>query len=301
MDQPMVVIVNPAAGGGRAARALPAIAQTLSRLGVAPEIHATRGPGDATELAREAAGQGFMRVIAVGGDGTLQEVANGLLAAADPPEFGVIPAGRGNDFARTLGIPTRTAEATRVACSATAVPIDVGNCNGRHFLNAGGVGFDGEVAAAVGRARHPWQKGKLAYLVTTLSELRRYRNRQLRIQMDGVSLERRVLLVAVANGRYYGGGMMICPGAEMTDGTFDICIVGDLSRREALGQLPGLFSGRHVRHPEVEIHRARSVTIDGGPETRAHLDGEPIGGPPLEFRVVAGALRVVVPGGARRS
>ena len=290
-----LILLNPAAGGGRALRAVEAASATIRDLGMSSSIRRSEHPGDLERYAREAANNGD-RVIAIGGDGTIQEVANGLLSVAHPPPMGVIPAGRGNDFARTLGIPVQVDQATRLAVSGETRSVDVGVCNGRYYLCAGGVGFDGEVAYRVSKARRRWQRSRAAYLAGTLLELRRYRNRDVRITLDGEVIERRVLLVAVANGPFYGGGMLICPDAELTDGLLDVCIVGDISRAEALKELPGIYRGRHVRNPAVEIHRSRTVRIEAGPGARSHLDGELGTAPPLEFRAVAQALRVVTPG-----
>lgn len=298
---PVLFIVNPIAGGGRARRAGAFIRALAVRHPRQVDVVETARPGDAETLARQGAST-YAVIAAVGGDGTLQEVANGLLSVGKANDgdaasaLGVVPVGRGNDFARTLGIPTDTTRAADVVL-ARGVPArhDAARCRERFFLCAGGVGFDGEVAAKAGRARGRLAQGKAAYVLTTLLELRRYRNRDVTVEIDGRRLERRVLLVAVANTRFYGGGMMICPRATTDDGLLDVCIVGDVSRSEALGQLPGLFSGRHARHPKVEFHRARAVRIEAAADTKAHLDGEVVAGPPLEFAVAPSALTVIVP------
>ncbi|MFN2484367.1 MAG: diacylglycerol kinase family protein [Candidatus Limnocylindria bacterium] len=291
----VAILLNPVAGGGRAIRALNQVLPVLNAAGVAVDVWTSDAAGDLERHAREAAARRSERVIAIGGDGSVQEVANGLLSAPDPPSMAVIPAGRGNDLARTLGIPMRVADAARLAIKGDPRAMDVGECNGRYFVIAGGIGFDGEVAYRVSHAARPWQRAKAVYLAGTLLELRRYRNRELKIEMDGKTIERRVLLVAITNCPYYGGGMMICPEADIADGLLDVCIVGDISRREALREIPGIYRGRHVSNPAVEFHRARTVRVEGGADVRSHLDGEPSGPPPLTFRVLPAALRVVAP------
>ena len=294
-----MVIVNPVAGGGRSARVarrVVAVARAHSG-GTEPEVHETRAAGDATQLAAGAVAAGYDRVIGVGGDGTFQEIANGLLAserADDPPVLGIVSVGRGNDLARSLGLPRHPERAALVGCTGSAVLHDVGVAGDRIFLSAAGAGFDAQVAAAVNAATRRWQRSRVAYLATTLAELRRHRNREMRIELDGERIERRAFLVAVANGRFYGGGMMICPDADTRDGILDVCIIGDVSRAEALRQLPGLFSGRHARHPAVELRRARRVRIDAA-QTRLHLDGEDSGELPVEIRVRPAALHVASP------
>jgi diacylglycerol kinase (ATP) len=290
-----LVIVNPAAGGGRAARAMPWLRERLSVRSEA-RIEVTGRPGDAEALAADARRVGHDRVVAIGGDGTVQEVVNGLLAASPPAELGIVPLGSGNDLARSLGLPAELASAWRVAVGSMTRATDVGRArNGdgteRWFASAGGVGFDAQVAAAM-IARGGWQAGRAGYLFTTLSELRRFTNRRVRLSVDGISSDHDVLLVAIANGAYYGGGMRIAPDASPDDGLLDVCVVGDISRMTAIRQLPNLYRGTHVRHAKVSMHRGRSIEVDGDGTTRVHLDGEPFGTLPLRVSLVPAALSV---------
>ncbi|MGH2418032.1 MAG: diacylglycerol/lipid kinase family protein [Candidatus Limnocylindria bacterium] len=298
MPHAPLVIVNPAAGGGTPARAMPWLRE---RLGTRPEarIEVTARPGDAEALAADADRVGHDRVIAIGGDGTVQEVVNGLLAASAPAELGIVPLGSGNDLARSLGLPAELASAWRVAIGSETRAIDVararnGDGTERWFASAGGIGFDAQVAAAM-IARGGWQAGRAGYLFTTLAELRRFSNRRVRLTIDGISSEHDVLLVAIANGAYYGGGMRIAPDARPDDGFLDVCVVGDISRITAIRQLPNLYRGTHVRHAQVSMHRGRSIEVDGDGATRVHLDGEPFGSLPLRVSLVPGALRVATP------
>ena len=300
-----LVIVNPAAGSGKAIRLLEWLRERLvARPDI--ELRVTARRGEAEELAAAARSAGRNRVIAVGGDGTIQEVLNGLLAAGTEggAELGLVPVGTGNDLARSLGLPTDAAEAWTVALGSTTRPIDValatnGEGRERWFGSAGGIGFDAQVAAAMS-SRSGWQAGQAGYLLTTLSELRRFDNRAIRLTIDGEIVERSVLLVAVANGAYYGGGMRIAPDARTDDGRLDVCVVGDISRLTALRQLPNLYRGTHVSHPAVSMHAGAEIVIEadapgGDTATRIHLDGEPFGTLPLRVRLVAGALRVAMP------
>lgn len=295
MPHAPLVIVNPTAGGGRALRLVEWLRE---RLGPRHEarLEVTRRRGDAETLAANAAGAGHDRVIAVGGDGTIQEIVNGLLATAKAPTLGIVPLGSGNDLARSLGLPADFASAWRVALGSRTSRLDVARArNGegreRWFASAGGIGFDGQVAAAM-LARRGWQAGRAGYLLTTLNELRRYANRRVTLVIDGSSSVQDVLLVAIANGAYYGGGMRIAPNARPDDGLLDICVVGDISRVTAVRQLPNLYRGTHLRHPQVSIFTGRTVELDGEPTTMIHLDGEPFGGLPLRVSIIAGALEV---------
>lgn len=300
MPEAPLVIVNPAAGGGRGLRLVGWLSERLARRPEA-RLEVTTRPRHAEEIAAEAASTGHDRVIAVGGDGTIQEVANGLIDGSPACSLGVLPVGSGNDFARSLGLPREPAEAWTVAVGHAERAVDIGRAcdaegRGRWFVSAGGIGFDAQVAAAMAR-RRGWQRGSAGYLVTTLAELRRFTNRRVTLDLDGVRSDRRVLFIAIANGEYYGGGMRIAPGARIDDGVLDLCIVGDISRMTALRQLPNLYRGRHVDHPQVEMARARTLRIEGDGATRAHLDGEPFGRLPLTVELHPGRLTVAAVAG----
>lgn len=298
-----LIIANPTAGNGRVRRLLPWLADDATRSGA--RLAVTTRAGEAEELTAEAAANGIARVVVVGGDGTLQEAVNGLAEARSEVVLGLLPAGSGNDLARSLGLPRHPRKALDVARGSDHVTIDVaeatdGGGRRRRFASAGGTGFDAQVAETMARPRAAWQRGRIGYLVSALAELRRYRNAQVRLSwQDGtrgeLSAELGALLVAFANGPYYGGGMRIAPAARPDDGELELCIVGDISRLEALRQLPGLYRGAHVGHPAVRFVRARTLRIEGDPAP-VHLDGEPFGRLPLAVTVHPAALRVAAPG-----
>jgi YegS/Rv2252/BmrU family lipid kinase len=309
--QAPLFIVNPIAGNGRAHGIVPRIEAWLGEREIAGQILETSKAGDAEWLAASASGAGHDRVVAVGGDGTMQEVINGLLASAGPagrpPEMAIVPAGRGNDMARSVRLPIDPMACMPIALGALTHPFDVGLATSqdgsrRYFGAAGGVGFDAAVAYTMAVRRRFWMRGEPGYFLATLNELRRYRNSELSITLSGEGNDRvvsqRFLFVAFANGPYYGGGMQICPDAKTDDGWLDVCLVGDLSRVAALRELPGIYQAKHLRNPKVEIVRARSVHIEGTPATRVHLDGEPFGSVPLDVTLLPGALSVAVANGA---
>ena len=298
MPSAPLIVVNPAAGGGRAGRLVPWIRDQIAQR-TDLDLRVTTAAGEAEALAAGAVAEGRERVVAVGGDGTVQEVLNGLLAAGIPDgELGILPVGTGNDLARSLGLPKDPAEAWTVAIGHATRPLDVaratnGSGGERWFASAGGIGFDAQVAAAMS-TRRGWQAGKAGYLLTTLSELRRFENCRIRLTIDDEVLDASVLFVAFANGEYYGGGMRIAPGARTDDGRLDICVVGDISRATAIRQLPNLYRGTHTRHEAVTMHAGRTISIDGADSTRVHLDGEPFGTLPLMVVLEAGRVRVAV-------
>ena len=300
--------MNPIAGSGRAHGIVPRIEGWLKEQGMEARLLETREAGHAERLAAAATDLGHDRVIAVGGDGTIQEVINGLLASGvgtdgGPPALGLVPCGRGNDLARSVKLPIDPMACLPIAMGATTRPFDVGVARGadgaeRYFGAAGGVGFDAEVAYTMAVHRRFWMRGEAGYFLGTLNELRRYRNRRLQVTLIGDGEDRQVsqtfLFIAFANGPYYGGGMQICPDAKTDDGWLDVCLVGDLSRFEALRELPGIYQAKHVNNARVEIVHARSVRIEGDAVTRVHLDGEPFGNVPVAVSLRPGAIGVAV-------
>ena len=297
MPSAPLIVLNPVAGGGRAARSLPWLRDRLSRHPGARLVVTSRA-GEAEGVAAQA-GAEHARVVAVGGDGTVQEVVNGLMAGSGDVSLGIVPLGSGNDLARSLGLPREPGASLDAALGPSEASIDLlhatnGDGRSRWFSSAGGVGFDAQVAATMTqhRSRRP---GRASYLVTTLAELRRFENRRLTMEVDGRPSECDVLFLAVANGPYYGGGMHIAPGASLHDGSFDLCIVGDISRLTAVRQLANLYRGTHVRHPQVDMVRGAHLVVNAVVPTRVHLDGEPFGSLPLEVRAHRERIAVARP------
>lgn len=293
----LLFIVNPVAGHGRSLRVFGRLQAVLERVaGLRCVIWTTRGPGHATELAHRAGLEGYQRIVAVGGDGTVHEAINGLMALHPPVReriaFGVVPAGSGNDFARNAGVPRDPGALAALLAGGPASPVDVGVVDGHYFGNVAGVGFDAEVARLANRLPK-FVPGALTYVVSAVSVLASYKNAGVRIHLDGRALERRVLLVAVGNGAAYAGGMLICPGARMNDGRFRVVVAGDLSRLSVLTTLPKVFSGRHLDHPLVEVFDAEEVRIEADRPLAVQADGEIVARTPTTLRLVPMALRVI--------
>jgi YegS/Rv2252/BmrU family lipid kinase len=234
-------------------------------------------------------------VVGVGGDGTLNEITNGLLQAQARVALGAVPAGTANDFVRSMGLPSEPTKALDVVLEGVARRTDLGRCGERYFLNGGGAGLDAQVARTVQRFPRALKVGAVPYVVSAVIELARMTAHHLSIELDDQRLERRALLVAVANGRFSGGGMMMCPEATCEDGLLDVCILGDMPRREVIKLLLKVFSGAHVEHPLVELHRTRRLRIDSGSEAQVQVDGELCGSLPAVFEAVPAALDVIVP------
>lgn len=292
-------IVNPIAGSGRAQRVWAKLAARHPH--VAEHAHFTRGPGHGEEIAAQLAEEGCEAVVAVGGDGTLHEVLNGVLRATSKPCVGVIPAGTGNDFARSVSLPRDPEKALEVCQRGQAEPIDVGLVNGRAYINVAGFGFDAAVAEEVASRSNKGATGPIPYLMAVLHQLITFRPRQLSIHMDDQVIEAPVLFGAVGNGSTYGGGMKICPRARVDDGLLDLCVAGDFGPFETLVNLLKVFRGSHVTHPKCQYFRAQRVVVDGDPSVRVHADGQLLGGLPVTFEILPQAVRFLMGPAFQRS
>ncbi len=294
-----VVILNPAANHGRATRMRPLIEQALA--GGRGELVLTERRRHGEEIGREAAQSG-RSVVVVGGDGTLAEVANGILSVQQPAEvaLGLIAAGNGNDYAwHTLKLPRDTAEALEVALEGKVVTVDAGMVNGRYFINSLGIGIDANIAAAAEEMkRYPFMQGSALYWGSSLREILFHYNRcpWLKVYPDGEETDGRLYaLCAVSIGPTYGGGFRINPQAEIHDGLFDMCMMVKPPKLRALRILGLVSKGEHTTLPEVTMRRVRSVVLESREPVYAHLDGEVIKSTRFEAHVLPGALRVRVP------
>jgi YegS/Rv2252/BmrU family lipid kinase len=268
-------------------------------------VEATRGPRDGVRLARQAAQEGFQRLVVAGGDGTLSEVVTGLVEAGASAhvELGVLPLGTGGDFPRTLGIPRDLDLAIQAIATGAARPLDAGRVEFRDrdgrpasscFVNVASLGISGRVVEIVNRALKVLP-GQLAFLLGTLRALASYRRAHVALRLDGEAMfDGDLVLAAAANGRWFGGGMQVAPDAKPDDGVFDVVVVGGLSRTRLLARLPGLYRGTHVRDAAVQVRRGRVLEADApGERVWLELDGEPLGTLPARIELLPGALRVV--------
>ncbi|MDR7523501.1 MAG: diacylglycerol kinase family lipid kinase [Armatimonadota bacterium] len=287
----MRAVVNPVAGGRRGMQQWKQARPILTEAGwEIRESHSERR-GHARQLT---AASPEDVVLAVGGDGTANEVANGLLGARRHGIMALLPVGTANDFARALGIPRDPVAAARILVTARPRPIDVGEVNGHYFLTIAGVGFDGEVARQV----NAWPKlmnGTVMYAIGILKTLGTYRPVEVELSLDGSSSRERIFLVAAANTAWNAGGMHLAPGARPDDGLLHTLIAGPLGRLETLFVLPKVFSGRHLGHPKVRLVEAREVVVSGPTPLFIQADGEPVGTLPARFCVHPKALLVLAP------
>ncbi|GGR13520.1 diacylglycerol kinase [Streptomyces aurantiogriseus] len=294
MTSEITLFVNPTAGRGRGAHAALPAASALRAAGYSVRTIVGEDAEDALARARAAVAEGTGALVAVGGDG-LVHLALQAVAGTDTP-LGLVAAGTGNDFARALGLPLRDpAAAGRLIADALKGArirdIDLGQAGGRWFGTVLASGFDSRVNDRGNRMR--WPTGRAKYDLAMLAELAAFRPFPYRIRLDdGAVREVEATLVAVGNGSSYGGGMRICPGADLGDGLFDVTVVGDCGRAALLRVFPRVYRGTHVEHPKVTVHRAATVEL-AAPGIAGYTDGEPLGPLPLTARCVRGAVRIV--------
>ena len=285
-------IVNPAAGRGRGERLLPGLREKMAQSDCDCVLSVTAGPGEATKLAA-LAGREADVVVAVGGDGTINEIVNGLRESS--AALGVLPIGSGNDFVKMVAIPADFDKAWDILFSGTESRIDLGRANDRLYVNSIGIGLDAAVARTMNRAL--WLRGKFAYYYGVLANIFFYRNKHIRWNADDSGGENRAVLAAVMNGTTYGGNFRVAPEARCDDGLLDLVIGGNYGVLGRLAVLPKFKRGRHLNFKKVTFIQARSVTIESSDPLPIQIDGEQLPessvGTEVKIEVIPGGLRVI--------
>jgi YegS/Rv2252/BmrU family lipid kinase len=288
----LALIVNPSAGGGRAGRALPAVQSELTARGLEHHVEHTASLEHARELGRAAAAAGET-AVALGGDGLIGAVASALQGGNGV--LGVLPGGRGNDFARTLEIPLEPRAACDVLATGVVKELDLAEADGRTFIGIASCGFDSDANRIANETR--LVRGNLVYAYGALRALASWRPATFELTLDD---DRTHLVtgysVGAANSKAYGGGMYAAPDAELDDGLLDIVTLADMpKRRFLLSLLPKVFKGTHVEEPEVTVLRAAKVTINAERPFQVYADGDPIARLPVTVRAIPSAVKVLVP------
>ena len=298
------IIVNPVAGAGRTRREWPRIMGLFKGKGLRFEYSLTEAPGHAIELASDAARNGYDMVVSVGGDGTINEVVNGLYASGNLQKntLGIISTGTGSDYIRTVGVPRRCEEACERLLEPKKRNVDLGvveytkdgKAHQRLFVNFAGFGFDAEI---VRRTTQQFKAlgGLPSYLMGLLTTLATYRNKDISMKIDGELIEKRVCAVIMNNGKYGGGGMKAAPDADLADGLLDVLIIGDMSKPDLLASLPRIYRGTHLTHRKVALRKTREVEVScRSGRMQLQADGELLGEVPARFRVLPSALNIIV-------
>jgi YegS/Rv2252/BmrU family lipid kinase len=296
MPAPVCLIVNPAAGGGKAGRALPDVLQALEGHGLLVRSELTRDLEHARELARAAA-LGGETVVCLSGDGMVGAVAD-TLREVPGALLGVLPGGRGNDLARVLGISADPVQACATIAAGFSRMLDLGEVGGQAFVGIASVGFDSDANRIANEA--PPRLGNLVYAYGALRALIGWRPARFEIELDppGERHSFTAYTVGACNSKTYGGGMRAAPDALLDDGLLDVVVLENVSKLTFLTRiLPKVFSGKHIHEPNVRVFRAREVAVAANRPFTMYADGDPIGELPVLVKAVAGAVRMLVPQG----
>lgn len=302
-----LVIVNPNAGGRRGEHEWPGIKRLLQNEGIPFDVVFSKAPLHAIVLAEEGIANGYKDIVAVGGDGTLNEVANGVLrqqyCPASEINLGMITVGTGNDWARMVSIPTSFSSAIKVLKEKNTRVQDVckvtfgtnGSTSERFFVNLAGIGFDAEVVRRTNQEKMNGHSNSMIYLWYLLTTLFSYRSTHLQIKAEDRERNGEYFDISIGIGKYNGGGMMTVPYAIADDGLLDVTLIRKIGKWEVIRSLPLLFNGKIERNKKVEIFRTRSIEVKSDPPVHLEADGESLGTSPFRFEIVPSALRVIVP------
>ena len=292
----IVLIANPASGGGKGGRLLAGAREGLRALGKEHRVVVSEDGEHPERAAREAAAQGTETIVSMGGDGLINACANGVLGSETA--LAIVPTGGGNDFARCLGLDVRRPLSNLALLDQhRRRAVDVVRAEGpgwqRHFVCVGGAGFDSETNAYANTLTR--LQGTPRYVWSVMRTLARFRPGRFVLRVDGTEHRMGAMMVGVANAPAYGGGMRICPEASIDDGVLDVCVVGDLPKLRFVAAFPRVFRGTHVTHPAVTMLRGEKIELDATPRFPVYADGEHLGSLPVTFTVVPRALEVVAP------
>jgi YegS/Rv2252/BmrU family lipid kinase len=298
-----VFLVNPAAANGATGRRWPEIAHKAAGVGLEGDALLSERRGHLGELAREAALAGSRVLVVVGGDGSINEVVNGLAGIENPPALAIIPCGTGGDFVRTFGIPSDIAAAARVALTGDTRTIDLGRVSYRSWDGSDGSALFANVASAgmsgaIAQRANDTSKAlgaKASYLWATFAVFAGWSAVEMRLTVDAETRSGRMFDIVVANGRFFGGGMKMCPDADVGDGLLDVVTIGDVTKRDLVLTMPKIYRGTHLPHPKAEALRGRVITVETDEPVPVELDGEQPGTTPARFEVLPGALQLRVP------
>jgi YegS/Rv2252/BmrU family lipid kinase len=293
VSRPLALLVNPAAAGGKALAAVAPVRAELQRLGAEFRVIETASGEHAKREAR-AAGQNGEAAVAIGGDGLVGTLA-GAICGTDAV-LAIIPAGRGNDFARVLGIPTDPAEAARLALEGDSKLLDVGEVDGKSFVGIASVGFDSDANRIANEAK--LVRGNLVYAYAALKALARWKPAHFDLQIDGEHHEMTGYSVGICNSKAYGGGMYAAPQAELDDGLLDVVLCAATPKRRFLFRtLPRVFKGTHLEDPNFTCFKGETIEVSADRPFVMYADGDPLAELPATVRVRPRSLHVVVPRG----
>ena len=283
------IIVNPLGGKGKSLKALKTAEKIFAERGVEYTVHNTEYAGHATELARELSRKPEAKILVFGGDGSFNEVLNGI-ENFENVTLGIVPCGTGNDFVRASGHPTKIKEAIDLILKDNVGYIDYIDVGSRRCLNVAGAGMDVDVLLRYAAMKA--FRGKLKYYASLIDTLIHVKWHKLRLTIDGKTMDKSVFMIGVGNGTCIGGGMPICPDAKVDDGLLSVVIVNEMKKSRIPVELLGFLSGKHVKKDYTEVYSAKEVTVEVLDDGKIELDGEVIDDKILECKVVHNVLKV---------
>jgi YegS/Rv2252/BmrU family lipid kinase len=289
-QQPLALLVNPTSGGGRARTLLPRVEKALDERRLSFRVEMTRSAEHAVEEALGAADAGELPVV-MSGDGLIGVVGGALVGTSVP--LGIVPGGRGNDFARVLGIPAEPEGAVEILAEGHTRLVDVGEANGKRFLGIASVGFDSDCQDIANRTK--LVRGRWVYAYSALRALATWKPARFTLRVGEENLRFSGWSVAAANSSTFGGGMRLAPDASLEDGEFDVVMVGQSGRLRYISNLPKVFKGTHVENEEVRIVRTSRLELSASRPFTIYADGDPLTDLPASLRVLPRALHVVAP------
>ena len=296
------LIINLTAGGGKPRPHLKTIFKYLKENGFNFKVSYTSHHGEAVELAQKAADNGAELIVSVGGDGTVNEIVNGIMKSKNDPPLGIIPLGWANDFIKSTDIPSDIIEACKILIKGKTKKIDIGLINNQiYFANICGVGFDAEVAQLANhmKSKHPNLRilSAFIYVFATVKKLLSpFSYHNVKIKFDGQKIHSKILFIAISNGKFYGGRFKITPEAILDDGLLEICLVEEMGRFKYLSIIPKVFKGTHASIKGVNFYRAKEVVIQSSEPVLAQVSGEVIEGQKnYIITLLPKSLKLIVP------
>jgi YegS/Rv2252/BmrU family lipid kinase len=287
-------IINPTAGKGKNVSLIPEIKRMIELKKEEYAIEVTKGIGHATEIVKNYVKNGDYRVYSVGGDGTLNEVLNGI--AGSNSALAVIPSGTGNDFSRNIYEDSNVLGSLEKAINGKDVFLDLAKVNDRYFINIASVGFDAEVVYNADNFKKlPFVGGSLAYILGIVMTVFKYKSVNLNITIDDNKISVKSLLAAIANGKCYGGGIFMTPEAKLDDGMFDVCIIKEMNRLKILRLFPKAIKGQHSTIKGVSFCRGRKVKISCDEDVSLNIDGEILRAKEVTFEIIPKGIKVIMP------
>ena len=288
----ILVIVNPMAGGGRTLRLLPKIRHWLSESPHEFSFNTTRSPDEMRSEIMKAPAQGINALLLIGGDGTVHQALPAIAETNIP--FGFLPCGRGNDFARNIGLPSKLQKSCSLPSNPSFHQVDLPRINHIPFVAVAYVGFDAEVNELANEGKG-YFGGTLGYIVCVTKALKSFKPFEVEITIDGDTWRERVMMVTVANAPFYGGGMKIAPDANMNDGLLNICIAKEISKLELLWEFPKVFKGTHIYHPRIMMKSGRRIRLTSDEPRNIYADGEYVGHLPADCTIGNQTIHIMSP------